>query len=242
MNDPTVRTLIILPTYNESLNLRLLIEALLALDTPLDILVVDDNSPDGTGELANEMARNDARVHAIHRAGKMGLGTAYVAGFRYGLARGYARLMTMDCDFSHDPAYVPAMVSRSAQADLVIGSRYVPGGAVKGWGITRRLISATANLTARLMLGLRTRDCSAGFRCYRPEAISAMGLDRIASAGYSALEEITFRAERSGISVAEVPIIFRDRTRGDTKMAPREILGGILTLFRLWLHGLRMRK
>lgn len=237
MNNPTARTLVILPTYNESPNLALLAEALLALDIPLDILVVDDNSPDGTGEIADELARKDTRVHVVHRTGKLGLGTAYVAGFRYGLAHGYARLMTMDCDFSHDPKHIPAMVARSAAADLVIGSRYVPGGGIEGWGITRLLISATANLTARLVLGLRTRDCSAGFRCYRPEAIRRMGLNRIASAGYSALEEITFRAERSGLRVVEVPIIFHDRTRGDTKMTSREILGGIVTLFRLWLHG-----
>jgi len=235
------RTLVILPTYNERENLPTLIGALLELGLPLDILVVDDASPDGTGQLADELARQHPQVHVLHREGKLGLGTAYVAGFRYAIRQGYGRIVTMDCDFSHHPRYLPAMIAATEKADLVVGSRYVRGGGTEGWGLGRRIISATANFTAKLLLGLRTRDCSAGFRCYRAEAVLKLGLNNVSAAGYSALEEITCRAERSGLRIAEVPIIFCDRTRGVTKMSFREMRDGVATLFRLWWHRGAMR-
>jgi dolichol-phosphate mannosyltransferase len=228
------RTLVVLPTYNERENVAALVAALLDLRLPLDVVVVDDNSPDGTGALADELAKQHPEVNVIHRQGKLGLGTAYVTGFRYGLEHGYARMMTMDCDFSHNPRYVPAMIEACRKSDMSIGSRYIRGGGTEGWGVRRRFMSAMANTTARLLLGIQAHDCSAGFRCYQRDALVKLQMDKITSAGYSALEEITYRAERAGLRVSEVPIIFRDRTRGKTKMSPKEMLGGIFTLLLLW--------
>ncbi len=225
--------LVIVPTYNERENIEALIRALLGLPLPLEVVVVDDHSPDGTGELVAAMAAADPRVHGIYRPAKLGLGTAYVAGFRFGLARGYERILTMDADFSHDPGYVPALIERSEEADLVIGSRYVPGGEVVDSPWYRRLLSQGANRFARMMLGLTPRDVTAGFRCYRPRVLEAIAPETIRAEGYAFLIEITYRAQRAGFRIAEVPIRFRDRRYGRSKVSRREIARALWTVLRL---------
>ena len=239
MNNPPAekarRALIIVPTYDERENLPILVAELLKLDPSADILVVDDNSPDGTGRLADEMAVSQPRVHVLHRQGKLGLGTAYLDGFRWGLKGNYDLLMSMDCDFSHDPKYVLAILEQAKTADLVIGSRYVSGGSTYGWGIHRKIISKVGNTTVRFMLGLKTHDTSAGFRCYRREALEQIGLDNVRSRGYNVLEEMVFHIEKGGMKVVEVPIIFLDRQRGATKVSLKDMVGvGTMVLRLFW--------
>lgn len=230
---------IILPTYNERENLVALVGQLLALELNLEIIVVDDNSPDGTGQLADEMAQRDARVHVIHRAGKLGLGTAYIAGFKYALARGAERIVTMDADFSHHPRYVPAVVALAEHYDVGIGSRYVPGGGVgETWGVHRRWLSRGANLFARTLLGLKAHDCTAGFRCYRREVLQSVELDRIFSNGYSFLIELMFRCQRLGYTFGETPILFENRRQGSSKISQMEIYKAMLTVLRLGISRL----
>lgn len=226
---------IVVPTYNERENIESLVEQLLALPLALHVLVVDDNSPDGTGELADELAaRNDSRVSVIHRPAKLGLGTAYVAGFEHALARGADIVLTMDADFSHHPRYIPAMVEMSeAGFDLVIGSRYVRGGGARGCSWRRRLLSWGANGFARVLLGLRARDATAGFRCYRREVLESVEPRKIRSSGYSFLIEMLYRAQRSGWRVGEVPILFDNRRLGKSKISRAEILRAIQTVLRL---------
>ncbi len=228
------RALIVVPTYNERENLPLLVAELLKIDPPVDILVVDDNSPDGTGRLADEMAASHPNVHVLHRQGKLGLGTAYLDGFRWGLKGDYDRLMSMDCDFSHDPKYVPVILEQAKTADLVIGSRYVEGGATAGWGMHRRIISRFANTTLRAVLGLKTHDTSAGFRCYRRAALERIGIDNVRSRGYNVLEEMVFHVEKGGMKVVEVPIVFPDRQRGATKMSLKDMVGVGTMMIRLF--------
>lgn len=227
------RALVVLPTYNERENLPLMVDELLKIEPPVDIVVVDDGSPDGTGDIAGELSEENPRINVIHRAGKLGLGTAYLAGFRFGLERGYELLISMDCDFSHNPNYLPEMMAKADEADLVIGSRYTEGGGTKGWPLKRRLISRAANLGMRFLLGLRTRDSSAGFRCYRCSALKTIGLDAIRSTGYNALEEMAFRSEKAGLKIAEIPIIFEERRLGKTKMSFNDMLGVALLAIRL---------
>ena len=240
-HSPPPRALVVLPTYNERENLPLMVAALLALPRPVDVLVVDDGSPDGTGDLADGLARDHACVHVLHRKGKLGLGTAYLAGFRYAIDEGYELTMSMDCDFSHNPKYIPDMLARAETADLVIGSRYVPGGGTEGWGLHRRIISCTANALVRIMLGVRVYDTTAGFRCWRAEALKTLGLAGYWSTGYSLLEEMVFRAERKGLRVAEVPIVFTDRERGQTKISLRDMIGVGLMLWRFLYDRLTCR-
>ena len=226
---------IIIPTYNEHENLEPLVHAILDLHLPPPfwIIVVDDNSPDGTGALADTLQAQYSQVEPIHRPAKLGLGTAYTAGFHSALALGAERILTMDADFSHSPTYIPAILERSVQADLVIGSRYVPGGGIRHWGAGRRLLSWSANAIARLTLHLQAHDCTAGFRCYRREVLNAIPLDEILADGYSYLVEMLYHCERAGFSVAEVPIIFEDRRRGASKISRQEILKATLTVGRL---------
>lgn len=230
---------IIIPTYNERENLGALVDQLLALDLNVEIIVVDDNSPDGTGQLADALAQQDARVHVIHRAGKLGLGTAYIAGFKYALARGAERIMTMDADFSHHPRYVPAVVALTEHYDVGIGSRYVPGGGVgETWGMHRRWLSRGANFFARTLLGLKAHDCTAGFRCYRREVLQSIELDRIFSNGYSFLIELMFRCQRLGYTFGETPILFENRRQGSSKISQAEIYKAMLTVLRLGISRL----
>ena len=224
---------VIIPTYNERENVVLLVPELLSLPVGLNIIVVDDNSPDSTGLIAAEIAAREPRVSVIHRAGKLGLGTAYVAGFKKALASGAERIMTMDADYSHHPRYIPAMLECSQTADLVIGSRYVRGGGAVDSPPSRRLLSYSANVFAKIMLGLKARDCTAGFRCYQRRVFESIDLDAIISDGYSFLIEMLYEVQRRGWTVAEVPILFADRRLGVSKISKTEIRRAIDTVLRL---------
>lgn len=226
-------TAVIIPTYNESENLEQLVHLLLALPLESQVIVVDDNSPDGTGQIADRLAAEDGRVHVIQRPGKLGLGTAYIAGFRQALFLGAECIVTMDADFSHHPRYIPSLVARSNGAQVVVGSRYVQGGGTRYCSPKRRLLSRGANGFARLMLGLEARDCTAGFRCYRRQALEGIDLDAIFSDGYSFLIEMLYQCQRRGYHIAEVPIIFEDRRHGVSKISRQEILQAIYTILRL---------
>lgn len=232
---------VILPTYNERENLPALVAAIRALPVPIHIVVVDDSSPDGTGELADALAAREPYLEVIHRPGKLGLGTAYACGFKQAIAHGAELILTMDADFSHDPAYLPAMLEASARYDLVIGSRYVPGGGTLHWGPERKILSWGANALAHLLLGLHTRDCTAGFRCYHRRVLETIGPDAIRSHGYSYLIEMLYNCERSGFSVGEVPIIFADRRLGQSKISRNEIWRAGRTVARLALRRLSGR-
>jgi len=234
---------VIVPTYNERENIEALLQQLFDLPLELNVIVVDDNSPDGTGALADAWAATSGgRLAAIHRPGKLGLGTAYVAGFKHALAAGADFICTMDADFSHNPRYIPAMVEKAgAGYDLVIGSRYVRGGGTRGCTLPRILLSWGANAFARLMLGLRARDTTAGFRCYRRAVLESVGLDEIRSSGYSFLIEMLYRAQRRGWRVGEVPIIFDNRRLGTSKISRNEILRAMQTVLRLAWARLRGR-
>jgi glycosyltransferase involved in cell wall biosynthesis len=228
------RALMIVPTYNERENLAKLIARLRSLPGNVHVLVVDDNSPDGTGGIADAIAACDESVHVLHREGKLGLGTAYRAGFRYGLDHGFAYICTMDADFSHSPESLPALLDKAAAGyDLVIGSRYVRGGAVVGSPPARKFISYAANSLAHTLLGVEARDCTAGFRCYRRQVLETIDLDGIFSSGYSFLIEMAFHCQRAGFRIGEVPITFVNRTEGASKINRREIYKAFYTLLRL---------
>jgi dolichol-phosphate mannosyltransferase len=225
---------VIVPTYNEKENIEALVTQLLALPTGVRVIMVDDNSPDGTGEIADRLAvESEGRVSVIHRPGKLGLGTAYIAGFKQALADGADLICSMDADFSHDPRYIPDLVAKIEQGhDLVIGSRYVRGGgSTQSWD--RKVFSWGANTITRLVLGLHARDTTAGFRCYRRQALESLDLDSIKSSGYSFLFEMLFRVERRGWKVGEVPIIFEDRRLGASKVSKNEIFRALGMVLRL---------
>jgi dolichol-phosphate mannosyltransferase len=214
------RVWLVLPTYNEADNLEQLVQDVLKrLPDSRRVLIVDDNSPDGTGEIADRLAKADDDVAVLHRAGKEGLGPAIIAGFREALAGGAEMAITMDSDFSHDPAYLPQLLRAIENADLAIGSRYVPGGGVTEWGRTRRFISRGGSSYARRILGVEVRDLTGGFKCYRREVLEAIHLEDIESRGYAFQVEITYRAVKAGFRVVEVPIVFRDREEGSSKMS-----------------------
>ncbi len=236
-----VETFVIIPTYNEADNINDLIAQVLDLPLPVGVIVVDDNSPDGTGKLADQWAAQHPNlVHVVHRPGKMGLGTAYLAGFRKGLDDlGAIRIMTMDADFSHNPRYIPEMIALSAQKHVVIGSRYVAGGGSKNCSWKRVWLSKIANFVARFLLSLKAKDATAGFRLYRREVLESIPLDRIFSSGYSFLVEMIFMCQRRGWQIGEVPIIFEDRRKGMTKISRQEVFKAMYTVFRLFLRRLR---
>jgi len=219
MSEAVEPALVVIPTYNERENLGPIIERLRAVLPSTDVLVVDDSSPDGTGELADKLAEADSRVHVLHRAEKTGLGTAYVAGFRWGLSRGYAALVEMDADGSHAPEDLPRLLDRLPAADLVIGSRYVPGGRVVNWPRRREFLSRGANLYSKLALGARINDITAGFRAYRRAVLEALDLDSIASRGYCFQIDLAWRTVLAGFRVVEVPITFTEREIGQSKMS-----------------------
>jgi dolichol-phosphate mannosyltransferase len=230
--------LIVVPTYNERDNARGIAERLLAALPGADLLFVDDNSPDGTGALLDELAAAQPRVHVMHRAGKLGLGTAYVEGFGWGLARGYGYLFEMDADGSHDPKYLPQMLALAEDgADLVGGSRYVPGGGTRHWGVGRKLISRGGSLYARLILGVDVRDVTAGFVCWRRAALEAIDLSTITSNGYSFQIEMKYRALKRNLRVVETPIVFVDRRVGQSKMSRAIVVEALL---KVW--GMRFRR
>jgi len=218
-----MRSLVIVPSYNEAQNVLPLSADVLSRDPGLEILVVDDASPDGTAERVARAAESEPRLHLLRRPAKLGLGSAYLAGFRRGLDGGYARILTMDCDYSHHPRYLPRILAAMSGADLVIGSRYTAGGGVANWPLRRRLLSRFANAYTRVLLGLPVRDCTAGFRCYAREVLERVDPFSIRSSGYAFLEEMVWRVHRCGFRIAEIPIAFEDRTRGDSKIDQNEI-------------------
>lgn len=225
--------LIVLPTYNEAGNVSSLVQAVLALDVGLDILIVDDNSPDGTGIIADELSRAHPGVQVLHRPAKEGLGPAYIAGFAWAMAGSYDCVFEMDCDFSHDPLELPRFLAEIHEADLVIGSRYVKGGSTPDWSLKRRAISSGGNLLSRLLLRLRTHDCTSGYRCYRRDLLQRIPWDEICAHGYGFQVGAVFYAERLGARVKEFPITFRDRRVGQSKMSVgivSEALGYVLRL------------
>jgi dolichol-phosphate mannosyltransferase len=231
------RALLCLPTYDERENLAPMIEAILAAAPRLDVLVIDDNSPDGTGQLADQIAAREPRVQVLHRAGKEGLGRAYLAGFAWALARDYGLVLEMDCDFSHDPKYLPAMLAAAGEADLVLGSRYVRGGGTVNWGLLRKLISRGGSLYARTILGLSVRDLTGGFKCFRREVLEAIDLPTVACTGYAFQIELTYRAARRGFRITELPIVFADRRVGHSKMSRRIVLEAIARVWSIRLSG-----
>ncbi|MDQ2700987.1 MAG: polyprenol monophosphomannose synthase [Actinomycetota bacterium] len=220
--DPSPRGVawVILPTYDEADNIRPIVEAVKAKLKPDDrILIVDDNSPDGTGRIADELAAGDEQVVVLHRAAKEGLGPAYLAGFGKALDGGAELIVQMDADFSHDPAYLPRLLAGSELADLVIGSRYVPGGGITEWGQVRRLLSRGGSIYSRAILGTGVRDMTGGFKCFRREVLEKIQFNEVAASGYSFQVEMTYRVIKAGFDVMEVPITFRERQAGTSKMS-----------------------
>ena len=233
------RALVAVPTYNEVENVEPLVKAVLAQDGRLEVLVIDDASPDGTGDIADAMATAEARVHVLHRAGKMGLGSAYVAAFGWALAQGYDLVFEMDCDFSHDPIDLPRFLAAIEHTDLVLGSRYIRGGSTPDWGWHRRLISLGGNLFSRLLLRLRTHDCTGGYRCYRADLLRRVPLDQIRAQGYAFQVGMVYYVERLGGQVLEIPITFRDRRVGESKMSGDIVREAFAYVVRLALADTR---
>jgi dolichol-phosphate mannosyltransferase len=232
---------IIIPTYNERENIALLVEEILDLGLDSQVIVVDDNSPDGTGELADELAAKHTGIHVIHRPGKLGLGTAHIVGMKAALDRGIDYILTMDADFSHHPRYIPDILGALERFDVVIGSRYVPGGGTLYCTAPRKALSRGANLFARTTLSLRAGDTTAGFRGYRRAVLESIALDEIVSNGYSFLIEMLYRCQRAGWRVGEVPIVFENRQRGASKISRSEILRAQQTVLRLGWERLSRR-
>jgi dolichol-phosphate mannosyltransferase len=230
MSDLTspARSLVVLPTYNEAENVLAMTSQVLAAAPGIEVLVVDDGSPDGTGTLVEGAMETEPRLHLVERAGKLGLGTAYLAGMAFGLERGFQNILTMDCDFSHKPSYLPDLIGGMAEYDMMIGSRYVPGGGIANWPFHRRFLSAFANLYTRVLLRMPTHDCTSGFRCYSREVLETIDTDAIKSSGYSFLEEMVFRVHRAGFQIGETPILFEDRILGTSKIDRSEILRAAL--------------
>ena len=236
------RALVIVPTYNERENIRRLIAQVLEQDERLEVLVVDDGSPDGTGALVDELAAAEPRVHVLHRARKLGLGTAYLAGFRWALERDYAYVFEMDADFSHDPAHLPQFLAAIEDADLVLGSRYRNGKVtVVNWPIARLLLSYFANVYARAVTGLPLFDGTGGFKCFRRKVLEAIDLGDVRSNGYAFQIEMSFRAWRQGFRIVELPIVFHDRTEGESKMSGNIVREAVFMVWRLRWWAIRGR-
>jgi dolichol-phosphate mannosyltransferase len=232
------RALVVVPTYNERVNLPLIVPQILAQDSRIEILVVDDNSPDGTGALADQLAAGDPRVHVLHRPGKGGLGKAYLAGFGWALDQGYDVIFEMDADFSHDPKFLPAFLEAAREGDLVIGSRYKTGVNVINWPISRLLLSLGANQYARWVTGLPLTDSTGGFKCFRRQVLEAIDFERVRSNGYSFQIEMSFRAWKKGFRLVEIPIVFTDRVEGQSKMNGRIVREAIWMVWWLRLKSL----
>jgi len=228
------RAVVIVPTYNERVNIARIIDTVLAQGEQFDVLVVDDGSPDGTGALVDTMAAENNRVFALHRPRKLGLGTAYLAGFAWALARSYAYVFEMDADFSHDPGHLPKFLEAAKDADLVLGSRYRHGKVtVINWPMTRLMLSYSANIYARLVTGLPLDDSTGGFKCFRRQVLEAIDLTAVKSNGYAFQIEMSFRAWKKGFRVVEIPIVFADRTEGESKMSPGIVQEAVWMVWRL---------
>jgi dolichol-phosphate mannosyltransferase len=232
------RALVVVPTYNEAVNLPSIVPQILAQDPRLDVLIVDDNSPDGTGELADTMAAAEGRVHVLHRPGKGGLGKAYLAGFRWALERDYELVFEMDADFSHDPKFLADFLRAAEEADLIIGSRYKTGVNVINWPISRLLLSLGANQYARLITGMDIMDSTGGFKCFHRRVLETIDFDRVRSNGYSFQIEMSFRAWKKGFRLMEIPIVFTDRVEGQSKMNKRIVREAIWMVWWLRLKSL----
>jgi len=232
-NTGAERGLVIIPTYNERDNLPRLLPMALEQDPRLEVLIIDDASPDGTGALADVMAADDPRIHVLHRAGKLGLGTAYLEGFRWGIARGYDWLFEMDADFSHDPAHLPQFIDALADHDVVLGSRYLEGRVtVINWPIARLLLSYYANVYARFVTGLPVADSTSGYKAFRRTVLESVPLDRVVSEGYAFQIEMSFRAWKKDFRICEIPIVFADRSFGESKMSKRIIREAV---YKVWV-------
>jgi dolichol-phosphate mannosyltransferase len=247
MSDEGRETLVTVATYNEMENLPRLVDEIFRHAPDVHLLVIDDNSPDGTGRWCDERAGQDPRVHCLHREGKLGLGTAIVAGMRYAIDHGYRHVLNMDADFSHDPKYLPDLIAGmdppgQPARDVMIGSRYVPGGRIEGWPLKRHLMSRGVNLYSRLLLGLKPRDCSGGYRCYRTELLAKLNFDAIRSRGYSFQEEILWRLKRLGARIGETPITFADRVRGQSKIHSGEATAALRIILGLGWENLRGKR
>jgi dolichol-phosphate mannosyltransferase len=236
------RALVIVPTYDEAQNIQQLIPLILKQDPRIEVLVVDDNSPDGTGAVVDQISANDSRVHVIHRAEKLGLGTAYVAGFRWALERDYEFIFEMDADFSHDPKHLPEFLEAIQGVDLVVGARYLNRRVtVVNWPVTRLLLSYFANIYARVITGMKLWDSTGGFKCFRRRVLEAIDLDSVGSNGYAFQIEMSFRALRRGFKIAEIPIVFVDRTEGTSKMSGAIVREAVWVVWRLRLQALFRR-
>ena len=233
-----MKYLVVVPTYNEILNIEKLIESVLKVAPEVDILIVDDNSPDGTGDIADKIAAKETRLKVLHRAGKQGLGSAYVAGFKYALEKGYDFVFEMDADFSHNPEKLRLFIERSEGCDLVIGSRYINGISVVNWPLNRLLLSILANLYVRIILWLPVKDATSGFKCFKAAVLKTIDLDRVKSDGYSFQIEMNYRAHRNGFKICEIPIIFIDRHSGTSKLNRNIILEALLIPWSLRLESL----
>jgi dolichol-phosphate mannosyltransferase len=235
MSPPAVepRVLVSVATYNERDNLAPLVKEIRAVVPAADVLVVDDNSPDGTGKLADELADADPHVHVLHRAGKLGLGTAILASMRFAIEHGYDLFINMDADFSHPPRYLPALLAGMARHDVMIGSRYVRGGGTANWPLSREVISRSVNLLVRFLMRLPARDCSGSYRCYRVAKLREADLDHLLSRGYSFQQEVLYRCRRAGCRIGETPILFENQRAGASKVNPHEAARSIRVL--LWI-------
>ncbi len=225
------RALICMPTYNESENLRPIVQAIHAVVPETHILVIDDNSPDGTGDIADELAERDERIHVLHRTEKAGLGQAYIAGFKWALEHEYERIVEMDADFSHQPKYLPEMIGQLDNYDVVVGSRYVAGGGTEDWGLIRKIISRGGGTYARMILGLDVQDLTAGFVAWRAQTLQNIGFEDVEASGYVFQIDMKYRAHKKGYKILEVPIVFPDRIAGESKMSPNIAAEA---LWRVW--------
>lgn len=225
--------MVVIPTFNERGNIEKIIPQILAQDEGINILVVDDNSPDGTGEIADRLALVNDRIHVLHRRGKLGLGSAYREGFRYALDKGASNIIEMDADFSHDPAMLPVFLEKMQSFDMVVGSRYLNGVSVVNWPLRRLMLSYFASVYTRIITGLRLSDCTSGFKCFRREVLQAIDLTKIRSDGYSFQIEMNYRCHEKGFRIGEVPIIFIDRHAGTSKMSRQIVMEAVAMVWKL---------
>ena len=232
------KALVVIPTYNEKENIEKIVSQVLEQDRRLETLIVDDNSPDGTGEIADRLASENPRIHVMHRKGKLGLGSAYRDGFKYSVKQGYDLTFEMDADFSHDPKYLPAFLEAAKENDLVLGSRYVSGINVVNWPMTRLLLSYGASFYTRVITGLPVKDPTGGFKCFRREVLEALDIDRVQSDGYSFQIEVSFKVWRKGFKIKEIPIIFVDRHSGTSKMSNKIVFEAVWMVWWLKIQQL----
>jgi len=233
-----LKVMIVIPTYNERDNIDRLVKEILALGFDIHVLIVDDNSPDGTGDIADKLVKKHKEVHVIHRQGKMGLGSAYIEGFKYAINVGAEKIMEMDADFSHNPERLPLFLEKSEDYDLVIGSRYLNGVSVVNWPIRRLMLSYFANVYTRVITGLEISDCTGGFKCFNRKVLETIDLDKIRSDGYSFQIEMNFRCAENGFKIGEIPIIFIDRHAGTSKMSKKIVREAVIMVWRLRVGSL----